>query len=132
MNTEQIFIGNIRRCTEFRINVPSSPQFLGVDIGPFPFIKVEDELYKKDAILIKLKDGNYVDLENLNSFLDYIKLHKDIKRPYYNNSLILPTSARCLNALFVEMQSLRPYYTEKNQVDKISVYQLKKQIQNKR
>jgi len=117
MKKEQIFLGNIKRCVKFSIN----DDFF--EFGIPPILKIEDELYKENAILIKTKNGDYVDLENLTSFIDYIKLYVHIKKNYYQpGSLLMPTHANYINALFVDEQSLRPYQT-KEQKD-ISVYQL--------
>ena len=89
------------------------------------------ELYKENAVLIKVKNGGYVDLENFNSILDYIKIHQDItKNGYRLGGLIMSTSAHCINSLFVDRKSLIPYYKNKEQDNNISVHQLKKQINN--
>ena len=38
--------------------------------------------------------------------------------------------AYCIDSLFVDESSLKPYFTDKEQMNNISVRQLKKQIKN--
>ena len=40
----------------------------------------------------------------------------------------MSTSAHCIDSLFVDEESLKPYYANKQQTDDISVHQLKKQV----
>lgn len=101
-------------------------QCIGCDsIG---YIVEDDELYKENAVLIKIKNGGYVDLEKLNSILDYIKIYRDITKDGYHVGLIMPTSAYGIDSLFVDEKSLKPYYINKQQKSNISAHQLKKQI----
>ena len=78
MKPEQIFIGNIRRCTKYENHTTfSSSTYIGdqcIGCDSFGYIEEENELYKENAILIKVEHGGYVDLEKLNSILDYIKM----------------------------------------------------------
>ena len=99
----------------------------------FGYITKEDELYKENAVLIKIENGGYVDLERFNSILDYIRIHKDItKNGYRLGGLMMSTSAHSRNCLFVDEKSLKPYYTEKQQFEDISVRKLKKQVKSVR
>ena len=78
--------------------------------------------------MLKIKQGGYVDIERLNSILDYIKMRKDItKTGYILGGLIMSTSSHRIDSLFVDETSLKPYYNNKQQKN-ISVRQLKKQI----
>lgn len=130
MKTDQIFIGDIRRCTKYEKHITLSSMTANVIRESFGYIEEDDELYKENAILIKIKNGGYVDLERFNSILDYIKIHKDItKNGYRLGGLMMSTSAHCLDSLFVDEESLKPYYTAK-QTSNLSVHQLKKQIKN--
>lgn len=135
MKTDQIFIGDIRKCTKYNTHTTfSSSMYIGdqcIGCNSFGYVDEDDELYKENAVLIKVKNGGYVDLENFNSILDYIKIHQDItKNGYRLGGLIMSTSAHCVNCLFVDRKSLKPYYTNKEQDNNISVHQLKKQINN--
>ena len=130
MKTDQIFIGDIRRCTKYEKHITLSSMIANIGRESFGYIEEDDELYKENAILIKIKNGGYVDLERFNSILDYIKIHKDItKNGYRLGGLMMSTSAHCLDSLFVDEESLKPYYTAK-QTSNLSVHQLKKQIKN--
>ena len=132
MKPEQIFIGNIRKCTKYEEHTTFKSQtFIDSDIidtDTFGYIVSDDELYKENAILLKIKQGGYVDIERLNSILDHIKMHQNItKRGFILGGLIMSTSSHCIDSLFVDESSLKPYYNNKQQKN-ISVRQLKKQI----
>ena len=134
MKSEQIFIGDIRKCTKyerhttFETKTYINGQSIGLD--GFGYIKTEDELFKENAILIKIEKGGYVDLETINSVLDYIRIHKDkTKDGYRLGGLMMSTSSHKLNSLFVDRDSLKPYYSNE-QTKNVSVRQLKKQIKN--
>lgn len=134
MKPEQIFIGDIRKCTKYEEHeiFESKTYINGVCIGcdRLGYIKKDDELFKENAILIKIKKGGYVDLERFNSILDYIRIYKDIiKDEYMLGGLMMPTSSYGLDSLFVDENSLKPYYN-KEQANNISVRQLKKQLKN--
>ena len=133
MKPEQIFIGNIKKCTKYEEHTTfSSSMYIGnqcICCDSFGTIAVDDEIYKENAVLIKIKNGGYVDLERLNSLLDYIKIHQDItKNGYRLGGLMMSTSAHCIDSLFVDEESLKPYYTDEQQIGNISVHQLKKQF----
>ena len=132
MKPEQIFIGNIRKCPKYEEHTTFKSQtFIDSDIidtDTFGYIVSDDELYKENAILLKIKQGGYVDIERLNSILDYIKMRKDItKTGYILGGLIMSTSSHRIDSLFVDETSLKPYYNNKQQKN-ISVRQLKKQL----
>lgn len=135
MKKDQIFIGDIRKCTKYEIHTTfGNNAYIGdVCIGcdSFGYINSNDELYKENAILIKIENGGYVDLERFNSFLDYVRIYQNItKNGYCLGKLMMPTSAYCINSLFVDEKSLKSYYDDKQQADNISVRQLKKQLKN--
>ena len=134
MKPEQIFVGDIRKCTKYEIHnfFCCETSINGTSIGRDGFgrVKIEHESFKDDAILIKIKNGGYVDLERLESVLDYIKIYKDIKKDGYKlGNLMMPGFSYRLDCLFVDESSLKPYYSEK-QTKNISVRQLKKQVNN--
>jgi len=134
MKPEQIFIGNIRKCTKYESHTTfqSKTYINGECIGAdgFGYVDTDDELFKENAILIKIEKGGYVDLERFNSILDYIRIYKDItKDGYMLGGLMMSTSSHGLDSLFVDEDSLKPYYNNE-QTKKISVRQLKKQVKN--
>lgn len=133
MKTDQIFIGDIRKCTKYETHTTfSSSTYIGdqcIGCDSFGHIVEDDELYKENAVLIKIENGGYVDLERFNSILDYIRIYRDITKDGYRlGGLMMSTSAHCIDSLFVDEKSLKPYYTDKQQIDDISVHQLKKQV----
>lgn len=133
MKTDQIFIGNIKKCTKYEPHAVfcSSTYINGKRIVSdfFGGIESEDEIYKENAVLLKIKNGGYVDLERFNSILDYIRIYKDIDKDGYRlGGLMMSTTPLWVNCLFVDENSLKPYYDDKQQSSNISVHQLKKQV----
>ena len=136
MKTDQIFIGDIRKCTKYETHTKlSSSTYIGdqcIGCDSFGYIDKDDELYKENAVLIKIKNGGYVDLERFNSILDYIRIYRDITKDGYRlGRFMMSTSALCFDSLFFVEESLKPYYADKQQTDDISVHQLKKQVKKK-
>lgn len=136
MKPEQIFIGNIKKCTQYEEHTAfSSNTKIGSQCiceESFGYIIQDSEIFKENAILIKVKNGGYVDLENLNSILDHIKIWKDTSKYGYRlNGLMMSTLPDDINDLFVDSKSLKPYYT-KEQPKSISTRQLKKQLKFKK
>lgn len=135
MKTDQIFIGDIRKCTKYETHTTlSSSTYIGdqcIGCDSFGYIDKDDELYKENAVLVKIENGGYVDLERFNSILDYIRIYRDITKDGYRlGGLMMSTSAHCIDSLFVDEKSLKPYYADKQQTEDISVRQLKKQVKN--
>lgn len=136
MKPEQIFIGNIRKCTMYEeYNKIRYGAYLdGTPIGCDTICncKTKSKLYKANAILVKLKCGGYVDIDNLNNILDYFKMNKDIKRDgYYLGGMIMSYEAHAKDCLFVDYSSLREYYQYPEIENNISVKKLKKEIKRK-
>lgn len=133
MKSDQVFIGNIRRCTKYEENIALScktyidGQLIGCE--RFGSIEEDDELYKENAILIRVKNGGYVDLERFDSILDYIRLYRlYTKNGFRLGGLIMSTSAYRLDDLFVDEKTLKPYYQTNEEVKDTSILKLKKQI----
>ena len=96
MKPDKVFIGNIKRCTKYISHSRFTGNvFIGeecVSLNSFGYIESEDELYKENAVLVKTKNGGYIDLENFNSILDYLKIYKDDAQRDYNLwKTIMPT-----------------------------------------
>lgn len=130
MKTDQIFIDDIRKCTKYETHHTfSSSTYIGdqcIDCESFGYIKEDDELYKENAVLVKIENDGYVDLEKFNSILDYIKIYRDITENGYRlGGLMMSTSAHSIGSLFVDEKSLKPYYANKQQADNISIRRLK-------
>ena len=136
MKKHQIFIGDIRKCTRYDMESIFMKEDYATGTVLGHTIK-EDELYKKDAILVKVTEGSlsssaYIDLESIESSLDMLKLKKYIIKGHgwINNSLMIPTYATGVDSLFVDAISLKPYY-EREISKNVSVKQLKKEIKQK-
>ena len=131
MKTDRIFIGNIKMCTKYEFsNIISNNDYIDdkcIGSASFGYIDYEDKVVKENAILIKLKDCFYVDVENLNSFLDYILISGVIINPILTN-LVISTFASRKNQLFVDKESLKPYYDKEEKIDNISLKTLKKNL----
>ena len=139
MKPDKVFIGNIKRCTKYISHSRFTGNvFIGeecVNLSSFGYIESEDELYKENAVLVKTKNGGYIDLENFNSILDYLKIYKDdVQRDYNLWKTIMPTHSRGSNSLFVDENSLKPYFNSEDKKEEISIYQLEedKKVQIKK
>ena len=131
MKANRVFVGDIKKCTKYEEHTLfSSEIFIGEDcIGgdSFGHTVAECELYKENAVLIEF-NGGYVDLDNLKSFIDYLKVYGDItKNGFYEGGLIMSTSPHCSDSLFVDSESVKPYNNKQNK-DKISARQLRKEF----
>ncbi len=64
MKTDQIFVGNIRKSIKYEThNAFSSSMYVGdqcIACSSFGHINTDDELFKENAVLIKIKNGGYV------------------------------------------------------------------------
>ena len=132
MKDYKIFIGNIRKCTKYdNHTVMESKMFDGdmpISIDRFGYIESDSELYKENAILIQFENGGYIDLENFNSIIDYIKIRKDTRSDgYLLGGLMMSTSPHALDCLFVEEEP-KLYYDAKESEVKMTVRQIKKQF----
>lgn len=130
MKSDKIFIGNIRKCTKYEEHVMfSSETYIGSELlgrERFGSIEEDDELYKENAILIKVKNGGYVDLDRFNSILDYIRLHRCCtKNGIRLGGLVISTSPYKLESLFVDEKSLKPYYPVNEEIKDTSILKLK-------
>lgn len=131
MKPEKFFVGDIKECTKYENHSTFNSQLYVGDVciggDSFGYVKVEDDIYKKDAVLLKVCEGGYVDIENLNSVLDYLKVYKKItKDGFYLGNIIMSTSAHCEGSLFVDSETIRPYFENPKEIGNISVRRLKK------
>lgn len=130
MKADRVFVGDIKKCTKYDMKpVFSTSMYIGDDcIGGdcFGHIISESELYKENAVLIEF-NGGYVDLDNLRTFVDYIKVHSNItKNGFYMGGLIMSTSPHANDSLFVDSKSLKPYQNQNNKTS-VSARQLRKE-----
>lgn len=121
MKLEQIFVADLRKCTGWH--------FDGVYLNDFGRISADSEFFKQNAILIKISDNQYIDLETLESTLDYIKVRciTTLDRSYVGG-LIIPTFTFNPGAIFVDESTLKPYLPQKAMPNHISFKKLQKQM----
>lgn len=123
IDLENIYIGNIMRCTKYeeRANCVIE-DCCGIDT--FGHVIEENEVYKENALLLKVAQNGYVDLEQLNSCFDYFKIIKDKTNGGFRlGGLILSMAPWKENDLFVS--NVRRYYIE-GQKGKVKIKDIKR------
>ena len=133
MKTEKIYIGNIRRCTSYEEHYTRTASTciddMCIENESLGYINSDDVLYKENAILLKLDNGGFVDLEDLNSLLDILKLKKNSLSKWITlGGSVMITTPYENDCLFVDRNSLRNYSDEVK--SNVSVYKLRKNIAN--
>ena len=114
LEIDNVYVGNINKCTKYVTNnLFSSNNFM------FGSINQEVTPYKKNAILLKVKNGGYVDIQNIKSNIDILKIYRDLllsPNGFYrtNNNLMISTRPTKENDLCVDVDSLKPYYIGHN------------------
>lgn len=136
MKIEGVYVGTIRKCTKYdhHESFRNETFINGISLGcsGFGHIEVDDEPYKENAMLVKIENGGYVDLGRFNSILDYLKIYKSFtKNGFTLGGLMMSTSAHKLNSLFVDEETLEPYYKNNSKQKNVSMLKLKKQINNR-
>ena len=107
IKSEDVYIGDIMLCTKYEYK----PTLVIEDFAgcmSFGSIHVEEKVYKEDAILIKISEDRYVDVDELNNLLDYLKLYKNKCKKQNFDEIVLGISARKAGALFVK--NVEPHY----------------------
>jgi len=132
MKIEQVFVGNLKICTKVEEHVSVSGEtYIGGKLAfreSLGYAEVEDKLYKENVVLIKFENGGFVELEKFNSMLDYIKIRRDYKeKSFLLGGLILDDRAHRVNDIFVDSESLKPYYNQE-QKKKVSIRRLKREM----
>lgn len=113
---EDVYVGDIYKCTEHRYTPTMENCFClgeGFDYyGTVGYIVKKGKLYKSNAILVKIKNGGFVDIDSYKTFIDYIKICRDItKNGFILDGIVLETSPHKIDSLYVESDSLVPYST---------------------
>lgn len=128
---DSILIGNIMKCSNYK-KVSSFEIATDTDITSFGHIETNQEIYKENAILIKTKNGGYIDIDTLRTFLDYINIYRyTLKQGFRLGGLIMATDPISVNSLFVDEKSLKPYKNDNIDYNNMSIRQLKKSINRK-
>lgn len=118
INKENVFIGNIMKCTEYDVTnvLVTEDMFERCSYG---YIKTSKELYKENQILIRICNNPevYVELKNMKNFCSYINIYNQVDDNGITvNNIVLPTSASYSGEVYVDRESLKPYYEEKGKV----------------
>ena len=128
MKKEQIFIGNIKKCTEYEEVITSCWGVITnkglIASDSYGYNMTNDELYKEDVILVKLKNDFYVELEKLNLLLK-LKAQTSARKGYKINEFMMLTSPSAVGDLFVDEKSLKPYYGMEDKSAKVLMRKLK-------
>ena len=132
MKCDKIFIGDIGKCTTYKKFTPFEPDFVSnpsTTKNTLGYIDIDDELYKENAILLQIADGIFIDLDSFHSFFNYLKIYKEIHKnsEFHLGELIMNTAPTALGDLFIEENSLKPYYLDIKS-NNISIHKLTRQI----
>ena len=134
MKTNQFFVGNVMKCKNYESNVlVEDKSFKGDQLefySSLGYCDYDGDLVKENAILIQLNVGQYVDIDNVKSTLEFFKIYKNILKAY-NEGKVLSISPDHNDMLYIDCDSLKPYYAENQKVKKISLRQFKKNLNAK-
>lgn len=131
MKPERVFIGDIRKCTDYRME----PILMCEDpfgITTFGCQSYKSEVHKKGEVLIQIANSAYIPLSEIKSFLSYLAALNDYRINGLNSNRFLycGTPYR-VGQLFVDDESLQPYYGEETPKKDISIRTLKQELKNK-
>lgn len=118
MKNDRFYIGNIKICTEYvEEPVLVMEDFAGV--SSFGNIKTKNEIYKENALLVKTRNGLYIDTEDL-SVLDIAYLYFENKKTITTGEPYMFSGSRgsYVGNKFVDGESLQPYVTKEEDKSK--------------
>ena len=125
VNIKDVYLANIRKYhREFDSGYALFTVFDGMVVPILKGrVKTSDELYKKDALLLKI-DDDYVDIDNINSGFD-IRL---IKNKQKCGKLLLTGRKNHMidGQLFVDDDSLRQFWENSVERKNVTIKELKK------
>lgn len=120
----QIYNGNISEVVDVDIVAESISPTVAVAKSV-----TKTQLIKEDACLIKIKDGLYVDIDNIRGLSDRIKLKRELRREKKKrNNLLIHTTGCLVEQLVVDDSEIKQLYPNENK--KIPLRKIKK-IRNK-
>jgi len=143
MKKSDLFIGDIRKCINYYSKSESLYYYVfdSTDIL-FPFsynrldiirkrlfplsdISYKDVLFKRNAILLRIGHNQFVDLDTVGSVFDIYRaiFYYEIY-DYHIDNVIMPTFPYERFSLFVDADTLKPFYPFKVKDEKISVRKL--------
>lgn len=117
MSKKEIYIGNILKCTDSTKNSPNQLKITTYNYLPsqeetsinFSLYRFEEqyEIYKRDATLIKLGEGIYIDKEDIKSVLDYLNILMHRNNLSKIGMKLIGTFPIGYGSLFVEKEKLK-------------------------
>ena len=102
MKIEGLYTGTILKCTYINDTLKDD-----IDES-YGFFRYNYEMYKENVLLAKMKNGGYVEFDKLNSFINRIKIGKDIHKNGW----------REVGDHFIDANSLEQYKNEDVNVKK--------------
>ncbi len=134
MKTNQFFVGNVMKCKNYESDVFVEDKSFKDDqlecYSAEGYSGYDGDLVKEKAILIKLNVDEYIDIDNVKSTLALFKIYKYILK-VCKKGKVLSTSPDHNDMLYIDFNSLKPYYAENQKVEKISLRQFKKNLNAK-
>lgn len=126
IDIENVYIGSIRICTKYNTYNEGTSKDCISEEG-FGSIEIDSFVSRKNAKLLKVTNGGYVDLDYLNSFLDELKVKNGLKKNggFYSGGLIIGTSPSKVHMAFVDESTLIQYEPLK-EIKRPTVKKLKK------
>lgn len=128
MKLDNIFVGNIKECLNYYPYVMHGDKREVKDFRLGNMIESHIEsytrVYKENALLLRTKNGNYVDLECFESYLDIIKLNLMANTKIGFEEFIIKKSPDKNNDLFVYENSLTPCDNLPKEIANISGFKL--------
>lgn len=92
-------------------------------------IKVDSEIYKKAVILIKMNEFGYVDAEKIKTIFDYFYAQSFLRENgYHGGGLVMGTMPCFEGELFVDSDTLQPYFQELDQPKDVSIRRLRQEV----
>jgi len=132
MKPNLIFSGSIRKIESCTLQTTAAANLLGFGCGII-HPKVETSPYKDDAILIKVAESGYVDIDSIKSIFDLFKIRKLVKnnKSFVLGGIVLSETIPLISKkgdLYVDKKQ---QFEEVQNMEDISVWQLKKIRKNK-
>ena len=120
MKLKKIYTGTIRKCSAYSLQ-QLYEKSLDTPVSGYSHAHIESKVEKENAILIKIKNGKYVDIDILKTLRDYLNIYfAELSLP----SLSIHPSKE--GELFVDKDSLAHYSNSKDYNKQISLKKIKK------
>jgi len=125
MKITSIYVGNIRKITGLKKIYCGKMETINGLANKVKY-EIETEDYKKDAVLVKIVDNQYIDIENINNVWDFILLCLNLTKSKYIVTETLLFHYASLGDLLIDKENSQ-YYDLYHQ---IGLFGLKKIVDN--